>query len=132
MIRRLMTGYADSEFKSFLDTLKDLGISFCINWGATKEEWQSIIDQSGYCITALACVVVLIGKEEFLFASGPVDWDDHENGYGPRGLFMLSRNQETGKITNRVFFDSSGNPDKSWMGLAAVKKQYASLRWSKP
>ncbi len=116
----------DSEFKALLDTLRHLGIPFYINWLPTTEGWQKTIDRAGYQITALACIVVVIGKEEYLFSTGQIEWDKNGNGYGLRGLFMLSRNSETGVVTNRVYQCDDGVKEN----LAAIKRQYRREQWA--
>ena len=119
----------DSEFKVFLDTLKRLGIQHMINWGPTKEEWQDIITNAGYCITALACTAIHVGSQIFLFSTGQLEWDEREVGHGPSGLFMLSRDTDTGVVTPRVFYACSGRHDDSLTGLAAIKEEYPQFHW---
>ena len=102
-------GDDDSEFKQCIDTLKILGIPHIIEWHAEKKDWQRAISLAGYNITALACTIVQVGSEELLFSNGQVEWDENEKGYGPSGLFMLSRNRRTKTIKNRIFFELSKN-----------------------
>lgn len=125
----LESPHTDSEFKAFLDTLKRLGIQHMIHWGPTKEEWQGIITDAGYCITALACTTVHVGPQAFLFSNGPLEWDEREIGYGPSGLFMLSRNTETGVVTPRIFYAVDGHQDDTLTGLAAIKEEYPQFHW---
>ncbi len=101
----------DSEFKQFLDILKRLGIKFTINWGPTKESWQKAILEAGYNVTALACTVVEVGDIEFLFCNSKLCWLSGDEGYGPEGLFMMSRDKKTEKVQNRILYEVYDNPN---------------------
>ena len=110
----------DSEFKQFLDTLKQLGIEFSINWQPTKQVWQKIIEAAGYNVTALACTVVEIGNTQFLFSNGPLLWEN-EQGRGLNGLFMLTKNKTSNEVRNRTLGALKGRhaaiakyPDQDW------------------
>lgn len=91
--------YDISDFGRLLDTFKALGIDFNINWGPTKAEWQKIILDAGYNLTALACTVVVVGNTEFLFSNGQAIWDKEGNGFGPSGVYLLRRDKATGIVT---------------------------------
>jgi hypothetical protein len=121
-------GLVDTEFGIFLLIHRNLGIPAFINWRPTKKEWQRAISRAGYNITALACSVIRVGQVEYLFADGQVVWGDDEKGYGPRGLFMLSRNIVTRKVTNRTLLGDDGVPTTT-KGIAAIKAQYPECEW---
>ena len=110
----------DSEFKQFLDTLKRLGIKFSINWRPARQVWQQIIKTARYDVTALSCVVVEVGNTEYLFSNGPLCWTEL-CGYGPSGLFMLSRDKISNKIENRTLFSDNGHrmPVEGWQAAVA-------------
>ncbi len=117
----------DSEFGQFLDTLKRLGIKFSIDWQPTKEAWQQIIKTAGYKITTLGCAVVEVGNTEYLFSHGLLCWAEG-GGYGPSGLFMLSRNKTSNEVQNRILYNDDGSqaPLEGWR--AAVAK-YPDQYW---
>lgn len=117
----------DSEFRQFLDTLKRLGIKFSINWRPTREIWQKIIKTAGYNVTALGCTIVKVGDTEYLFCNGPICWTGGI-GYGPSGLFMLSRGKTTKEVQKRALFISDGDwaPLEGWRAAVA---RYPDLYW---
>lgn len=101
-----------SEFRIFLDNLKAKGIEYRINWGPTKEDWQVYITRAGWNITALACNIVVVGYDHYIFCSGPVDPEQkecwihlhpqalpHEQPDG--GMFLCSHNISTGELKDR-------------------------------
>ena len=110
----------DSEFGQFLDTLKRLGIKFSINWQPAKQAWQQIIKTAGYNIAALACAVVEVGNTEYLFSNGPLCWAKG-GGYGPSGLFMLSRDKTSNEVLNRTLHNDGGDqaPLEGWRAAVA-------------
>ncbi len=119
----------DSEFKRFLDTLKILGIKYSLNHGDrdAKENWQDIILKAGYNLTALACTAVVVGDIEYIFSNGQAHWKTtsvRELGYGPRGLFLLSRNRKTKEVQNRVAYNFMTNALLKGEGLEAAKITY--------
>jgi len=119
----LLEALGESEFKQFLDTLKRLGIEHEINWELMDRTWQKVIEAAGYKISVLGCLSVCVAGVDYVFSKGQAYWDEEENGYGPKGVFMLSRNWKTGKITSRVFFSDFGFvPGKT--GLEALKAEY--------
>ena len=112
-----------SEFKQFLDTLKRLGIQHTISWELRDPIWQKAVDKAGYSISALGCFLVRIDNIDYVFSKGQAHWDNKENGYGPRGAFMFSRNWVSGKLTNRTLFVADVLfPDCT--GLEALKAAY--------
>ena len=113
-----------SEFKQFLGALRRLGINHQLNWGPTKESWQDIILRSGFALTALACMVIEVGDQEFLFSNGQPHWDERENGYGPAGVFLLSRNKTTGEVTRRRYFNPRDGVRGEGTGLRAMQRLY--------
>jgi len=116
----------ESEYRRFLDTLKLLGVKHEINWGPTKEKWQKVILDAGYNITALACVVVSVEKIDFLFCTGKADWrKGSEEGFGPGGVFLLSRDSRTGKVQNRVRYNRMSNELFKEVGVRALRAQYS-------
>ena len=115
----------DSEFKQFLDTLRRLGIEHLVNHGLTKKDWQRTITRAGYNVTALACTVIEVGSQQFLFCNGQLEWDSQERGYGPRGLFMLCRDKKSRRTLNRRHFNPDG-PSRPGTGLKAAQAQYPS------
>ena len=117
----------DSEFKQFIDTLKRLGIVFSLRYNLTltRDEWQKIIVEAGYNITALACTVVEVGDMEALFSNKPILWRD-EKSCGPDGLFVLSRNKRTNEVQNRVYYDKGERCE----GVAAVMATYPREHWN--
>ncbi len=121
----------DSEFKQFIDMFKRLGIKFSINWQPTKQVWQQIIKTAGYSITALACTVVEVGNTKYLFSNGLLCWAK-SGGYGPSGLFMLSKDKTSNEVRNRTFFNDGGDWTSAWTSLegwgAAVAK-YPDQYW---
>lgn len=118
---------SDSEFKQLLDTLKRLGIKFSLNYDPTKKDWQRIILNAGFNITALSCTVVEVGDTEYLFSDGQLVWDSRGKGYGPSGLFMFSRNKKTRRVTQRVY--KTDNSQVLAIGLDAVKRTYSNYEW---
>ena len=114
----------DSEFKQFLDTLRRLGIEHSINHGPTKKDWQRTIINAGYDVTALACTVIEVGFQEFLFCNGQLQWDDKDRGYGPSGLLMLSRDKKTRRVLNRRLYNPNNGSLRPGIGLRAAQSQY--------
>jgi hypothetical protein len=112
-----------SEFKQFLDTLKRLGIAHEMNWLPSKEEWQQIILDAGYNITALACTVISVGDMDFLFCNSSVIWTDDEQPIGPSGLLLLSR-KKSGEIIPRVRYNARDGRQVPSQNLDAIKDQY--------
>jgi len=116
------------EFRHFIETLRGLGIEYSMNWGPTKEVWQEHLTQAGFHLTALACSVVVVGKEEFLFANGQAQWTDDDRGYGPTGAFLLTRNARTGKVTPRRYRLGVGG-EIAGSGFEALKLSYPTVEW---
>ena len=114
----------DSEFKQFLDTLRNLGIEHSLNHGPTKKDWQRTITKAGYHITALACTVVEVGSQQFLFCNGQLQWDDRDQGFGPRGLFMLCRNKKSRRVLQRQHYNPNDGSLRPGTGLNAAQSQY--------
>ena len=114
----------NSEFKQFLDILRRLGIEHTVNYGPTKKDWQRAIVRAGYDVTALGCSVIEVGSQQFLFCNGQLQWDDEENGHGPFGLFMLSRDKRTRRTTNRRHYNLNHGSLRPGTGLKAAQSQY--------
>lgn len=112
-----------SEFYQFTDMLRSQGIDYSINWGPTKKEWQRVINRAGYNVTALACTVVEVGDNQHLFCNGKVIWDKDEKGYGPEGLYMLTRNKRTRRVINRIYGGVDGHSD-IFKGPSAIIKKF--------
>lgn len=115
----------DSEFKQFLDTLRRLGIEHTINYGPTKKDWQRAIIHAGYNVTTIACTVVEVGSQQLLFCNGQLQWDSQDQGYGPRGLFMLSRDKRTKRVLQRRHYNpNDGSARSRNTNLNAARAQY--------
>lgn len=112
-----------TEFQLCIDTLRRLGIVFSINWSPTKADWQKIICEAGYVITALACTVIEVDDTELLFSKGKLDCSG-EKEFGPSALFMLSRNKASGKIQKRVRYNMGNGKLLPGRGLRAAKRAY--------
>jgi hypothetical protein len=98
----------NSDFASFIDTMRCLGIPVVTMWQLDKENWQDIIDQAGYCITSLACTGMKIGSMVFVFSSGPPHWAcKNVNGaceefeFGPDASFMFAYDLSEKKVVER-------------------------------
>jgi len=122
-----------SEFQRLIDTLRLLGIAFEINWQpdpnmGKKRIWQKIMNDAGYRITSASTTLVVVGSMEFLFANGQAHWPNENglgDGVGPAGCFLLSRNRDTGVVTNRRTHNAAdGRQPSTVEGLPALLGAY--------
>lgn len=98
-----------NEGSLLLDTLRYLGIPHESRWYAlppnkTKEEWDQVIGDLGFCLTSLATHGYSVGNILFVFSTGQPHCPDGE-AHGPNNLFLFAYDMKEDKVLPRVRHD---------------------------
>jgi hypothetical protein len=89
-----------SQFGTFLQMLKDMGVQHQAIYQMPKERWQKIVFDAGFYMTSLGCCAISVHSQVYVFAMGVYLKQHGEKIIQSEdtGLFMFMYDEETGNI----------------------------------
>lgn len=118
-----------TERDHFEALLRNMGVLHTLNDLKQGDCGEELIN-AGFNLTAVGCVAVRVGSTDFIFAKGPAFYFGWQ-GYGPEGVFLLQRDNETGHYTPRTYYSPIGHVaiDNTCVGLEALRHSYPNAGW---
>ncbi len=118
-----------TEMELFEENLRNMGVLHKRIF-LKQGELGGALYEHGFHVGTQSCIAICVGSLDFVFSqSAAFYFGDH--GYGPAGVLLLQRDNETGHCTPRTFYSPLVNVaiDKECIGLEALKCSYPNAGW---